>query len=934
MTTSDSMRKKGMRKKMLCAAAVSLLVTLSLVSIFLHDNDEGTFDEDMGLGGLNDSSYFESLGGYIEIATEDDFTKIGVDPAFPANGKYYLSDNIVFVTKKSSFSGIGTLLNPFTGIFDGNGFSISGIDVTFFSGAGELSSTSLFAYVGGEAEILNLGSVNNHFWSFKGATVEITAGIVGYVAAGADIKIINCYRLNGSLFTASGMQAYTGGIVGLALGKVTMSGCYNSLGMDTRGANGYSGGLIGYSAVGAEITNSYSRGTQHATSTFGSSIGGLVGCLELGTLTIKNSYNTGTINSIPDDKNRIPISHLGGIVGNVAGGSVIIEQCYNTGRTYSESSNSRAVSGGIIGSAAYGSEISITDCYNTGNMSAVSDSSAAYAGGIIGHSSTPVTVTNCYSTGLLKATGPEAYARGIIAFGTEATVYNCYFLEGTLIENDSVASDRLVNCTDLSLDGNSDGTPRDGPKGSGVKTSAELAYSLHEIRLGNSVYEIGPTGPVLGWDFDHIWTITEGVNNGYPIFGKSPPMANVTFYDPSDAEVGKILIYADTPIPKGKIPLVMNIPGFEYRWYTEIERINVYDFSANVPEGDLDLYLKYTKIDDEWADVIFHDTDDGVIKTASVLIGTPIRGSTVPMTVLTEGYKAVWYTESERLNVYDFGSDVIGTLHLYLKFTEIPVIWADVIFHDTDNSVISTVSVLIGTPVRGATIPAVITPEGYKAVWYTESERYNVYDFGADVIGTLHLYLTFADVASLWADVSFYDHENNLISKVSVLIGTPIRGATIPMVISLDGFKAAWHTEIDRLNVYDFGSDVTGPLSLYLKFSEIDDVSGGGSVLFITEGKCSFLWLIPLAVGALLALIAFGLILWRKRGLEIGVISDVKNNGSQITPVPWVKFNGKLLTAGEDFEYSYGENTHAGEGSVTITFGRSGSSVTVYFRIV
>ncbi|MDR2865976.1 MAG: leucine-rich repeat domain-containing protein, partial [Methanomassiliicoccaceae archaeon] len=69
--------------------------------------------------------------------------------------------------------------------------------------------------------------------------------------------------------------------------------------------------------------------------------------------------------------------------------------------------------------------------------------------------------------------------------------------------------------------------------------------------------------------------------------------------------------------------------------------------------------------------------------------------------------------------------------------------------------------------------------------------------------------------------------------------------------------------------------------------------------------------------------------------LRIEEIEDQKYTGNQIRPKPGVSYNGKGLTEGTDFMYSYGDNVNVGTGTVTVNFiGNYSGSVTVSFKII
>ena len=91
--------------------------------------------------------------------------------------------------------------NPFTGVFDGNGHTISNFNYT----TPETYYIGLFGYVGGvSAEVKNLGLVNPNVDAATGQAVGL---LVGFLSGGT---VSNCYVEGGSV---SGDES-VGGLVG------------------------------------------------------------------------------------------------------------------------------------------------------------------------------------------------------------------------------------------------------------------------------------------------------------------------------------------------------------------------------------------------------------------------------------------------------------------------------------------------------------------------------------------------------------------------------------------------------------------------------------------------------------------------------------------------------------------------------------------------
>ena len=170
---------------------------------------------------------------------------------------------------------------PFTGVFDGNGHTISHLTIAGVSYLG------LFGHLGDGAKVSNLGLEDVDIYG-TGANV---GGLVGLNLG----SIIASYCTGG----VSG-DSSVGGLMGGNVGMVAMS--YSS---GTVSGNGGVGGLLGRN--GGNIATSYSTGTV----TGNEYVGGLVGNSSW-TGSITTSYSTGTVTGS---------SEVGGLAG-FNGGSI------------------------------------------------------------------------------------------------------------------------------------------------------------------------------------------------------------------------------------------------------------------------------------------------------------------------------------------------------------------------------------------------------------------------------------------------------------------------------------------------------------------------------------------------------------------------------------------------------------------------------------
>ena len=189
---------------------------------------------------------------------------------------------------------IGNSSSRYTGTFDGDGHTISGLYIKNTSS--DTDYQGLFGRVSGTVQNLSVsGSV-----SVSGG--EDVGGIVGYNSFGT---VTNC-AFSGSV---SGSE-YVGGVVG-DNSSGSVENCYNT-GVVSGGE--YVGGVVGYNHIGGSVTNSYNTGAVSGLdSGTGNRVGGVVG--DNVSSTVENCYNTGEVSG----------NQVGGVVG-LNGGPV--ENCY------------------------------------------------------------------------------------------------------------------------------------------------------------------------------------------------------------------------------------------------------------------------------------------------------------------------------------------------------------------------------------------------------------------------------------------------------------------------------------------------------------------------------------------------------------------------------------------------------------------------------
>lgn len=130
----------------------------------------------------------------------------------------------------------------------------------------------------------------------------------------------------------------------------------------------------------------------------------------------------GTIRNLTVSGSVKGSEHTGGIAGAANGGT--FENCAN------QCAVQGGTTGGIIGFATEEGTLIVRDCYNVGSITTTTGNSV---GGIIGQCiNTSGTIRNCYNAGTVTGT---ASVGAIIGNPVSDRIYNCYYLDGSVIRN-------------------------------------------------------------------------------------------------------------------------------------------------------------------------------------------------------------------------------------------------------------------------------------------------------------------------------------------------------------------------------------------------------------------------------------------------------------------------------------------------------------------
>jgi hypothetical protein len=380
---------------------------------------------------------------------------------------------------------------PFTGVFDGNGHTISNFSYT----STDTDRIGLFGYVADpQAEIKDLALIDPIINAAEGV-----GSLIGSMSGGA---IVNCYVEGGSVMgTGSGV----GGLVGSNSGTITNCYAISEVSGVVSGQFPWDGGVDVAGLVGTNlgtITNCYSTGSATGVT----NVGGLVGS------------NGGTISNCTSSGSVSGIRTVGGLVG---GNSGTITNCTSAG-----SISGSNIVGGLVGGTNFGT---ITNSHSSANVSG-----ERQVGGLVGDNGYSDTITNCYSTGCVSG---DNYVGGLVGWNGGGIITNSYSLGrvtgaeyvGGLVGYNWNLRGTITNCYSA---GNVLGTTDVGGlvgwnEGSVTGCFWDIQTSEQSTSAGGtgkttSEMQIESTFTAAGWDFvgervngtEDIWTFYEGTN--YP----------------------------------------------------------------------------------------------------------------------------------------------------------------------------------------------------------------------------------------------------------------------------------------------------------------------------------------------------------------------------------------------------------------------------------
>ena len=338
---------------------------------------------------VSDSMGWYTPGTEMTITTADELRQFAalVNSGIDFDGEtVILGENITLTGEwtpigQGTRDGSGYTANsiPFMGTFDGNGHSISGLEIKTTEGAD--CALGLFGIVaGGIVKDLTLLDVD-----IDCSASEMAGAVAGMLCEGGTVSGCTVGAESDDASKVSAGRG-NGGIVGRMTLSGTIEDCTNYAAITGTSASGNTGGIVGaayYANEGMTISGCHNYGSVSATM----GVGGIVG---LTSATIADCHNHGEVTGNG--------TSIGGIAGEARGGTVI-ESCTNEGAVSNGSTSTAKEggygTGGIIGwiryidPSNYGDNTAVSVSGST-NSGAVTSSSVG-AGGIVGmlyHSAT------------------------------------------------------------------------------------------------------------------------------------------------------------------------------------------------------------------------------------------------------------------------------------------------------------------------------------------------------------------------------------------------------------------------------------------------------------------------------------------------------------------------------------------------------------------
>jgi hypothetical protein len=306
------------------------------------------------------------------------------------------------------------------------------------------------------------------------------------------------------------------------------------------------------------------------TVTDGTPVGGIIGLMDKGTITL--SQSSVTINTTGNK------SYVGGIVGEITSG--VIDQCVTNGFYTAEGSESYV--GGLVGK----NSATIVNCYSNATITSTYSSAGvvAYNYGI---------VENCYATGNIFSSN---FGAGVVGYndGENAIVRNCVAMnnkidvtyESQQVQQGGGYGMRIVG-------GYKNGAPDPELNNYALKTMQVSVNNVPQKVYDDLMNGVGKTGEELvtsttyqelGWDFSDTWSIVEEGN--YPSLQSNEAAVTKPGEEPEPEPDPEPVVSATDKI---SVPEVKGHSSSTIALSIDLENtatnLTAYQFDLTLPEG-------------------------------------------------------------------------------------------------------------------------------------------------------------------------------------------------------------------------------------------------------------------------------------------------------------------------------------------------------------
>lgn len=423
------------------------------------------------------------------------------------------------------WSPVGTNNRPFTGVYDGGGYTIDKLTIN----RPGLVSTGFFGTLNGKTGYLkNIVLTNATIHGFRN---------IGAIAGKADSTLIsNCSSLSTTCTADNAWRstaACIGGITGYSRVNKFRNCVYSgSISGDTAGT--MLGGLIG---TGRDDTVMDCRSTAVVKLTvFDACAGGLIG-----EMMFCKVFNCTTLCTINTSGNW---GHAGGLIGETSH-SFDIKNCMTSGTMTCHGTSTEA--GGLIGYISGGG--TIFKCRSACSITATG--SFVTMGGLVS-TNYQASISQCFSTGKLTGHADNNNIAGLVySYNSSVrdTIMDCYslspvevLLTGTkpncvsnihgLVGSDDECVKRCYSAGSITITG----LPMKltGESGRSCFWDSEAAGPGVYSQGGLSTVEMKTQSTYTdsGWDFTTVWILDPEVNDGYPSLRWQNPGLTKKKYQP------------------------------------------------------------------------------------------------------------------------------------------------------------------------------------------------------------------------------------------------------------------------------------------------------------------------------------------------------------------------------------------------------------------